>query len=74
MNFKARFPSSKTNSESYKIVNVYIDGVEKHTSKTRIEQLQIPNNLEIPNLKHCGIITDTYSLNVIMLCCILLLL
>lgn len=66
MQFKAQFPSSKTNSELFKIGNVYIDGVKKHTSKTRTEQLQIPNNLEIPNLKHCGIITDTYFLNVIM--------
>ncbi|CAH1723996.1 unnamed protein product [Aphis gossypii] len=62
--FKARFPSSKTKSELFKIGNVYIDGVKKHTSKTRMEQLQIPNSLEIPNLKHCGIITDTYFLNV----------
>lgn len=62
--FKARFPRSKTNSELFKIGNVYIDGVKKHTSKTRMEQLQIPNSLEIPNLKHCGIITDTYFLNV----------
>lgn len=29
-----------------------------------MEQLQIPNGLTIPNLKHCEIITDQYFLNV----------
>ncbi|CAH1723965.1 arrestin domain-containing protein 3-like [Aphis gossypii] len=64
LKFKARFPSSKIKSKLFTIVNVCIDGVEKHTSKTRVEQIKIPNNLTIPNLKHCGIITDTYTLNV----------
>ncbi|XP_060877415.1 arrestin domain-containing protein 3-like [Metopolophium dirhodum] len=64
LKFKARFPSSKIKCKALKIVNVCIDGVEKHTSKTRVEQIQIPSSLIIPNLKHCGIITDTYSLHV----------
>jgi len=42
-----------------------MDGVEKYSSKTLMELLKIPNNLIIPNLKHCGIITDLYFLNVI---------
>ncbi|XP_026817896.1 arrestin domain-containing protein 3-like [Rhopalosiphum maidis] len=57
-------PRNEIKSELFKIVNVYIDGVEKHTSKTRVVQLQIPNGLVIPNLKHCGIMSDTYILNV----------
>jgi len=67
LEFKASFPSSKIKYEHSKIVNLYIDGVEKHISKTRVEQLQIPNGLTIPNLKHCKIITDQYFLNVIIM-------
>jgi len=51
-------------SKPFMIVNLCMDGVEKHSSKTRTEQLKIPNSLIIPNLKHCGIITDLYFLNV----------
>lgn len=64
MKFKARFPSSKTKCKEFKIVNVRIEGVKKHSSKTRMEQIQIPSSLILPNLKYCGIITDTYFLHV----------
>ncbi|CAI6347107.1 unnamed protein product [Macrosiphum euphorbiae] len=64
LEYRSQFPSSKINYEHNEIVNVYIDGVEKHDSKTRVEQLQIPNGLTVPNLKHCEIITDKYFLNV----------
>lgn len=46
------------------IVNARMDGVEKHSSKTRVEQIKIPSSLILPNLKYCGIITDTYFLHV----------
>lgn len=64
LKFKARFPNSKIKSKTFEIVSVCIDGVKKYTSKTRLEHIQIPNNLTITNLKHCGIITDTYFLHV----------
>lgn len=64
MKFKARFPNSKIKSKWFKIIDVCISGIEKHASKTRTEQIKIPNNLIIPNLKYCGIITDSYYLNV----------
>lgn len=49
------------------IDSVCIDGVGKYSSKTQTKQLKIPNGLSIPNLKHCGIITDVCFLNVILI-------
>jgi len=65
LEYKAKFPTGNIKYEHSNIVNVYIDGVEKYKSKTCVEQLQIPNEITVPNLKNCDIITDNYSLNVI---------
>lgn len=54
-----------TKNKTFKIVNKYLIGVKKYTSKTWTERIMIPNSLMVTNLKHCGIITDSYFLNVI---------
>lgn len=45
-----------------------LKGIHAHASKTWTEQIAIPHNLVVTNLKYCEIIAETYTLKVIYIC------
>ncbi|XP_022183392.1 arrestin domain-containing protein 2-like isoform X2 [Myzus persicae] len=46
------------------IVYKTITGTEKHTTRTRVVKLQVPDTLMILNFKYCKVITETFTLHV----------
>ncbi|XP_022183394.1 arrestin domain-containing protein 17-like isoform X3 [Myzus persicae] len=53
-----------TSSRKSDIVRKIINGAEKHTTKTYVVQIQIPNSLMILDFKYCKVITETFTLHV----------
>lgn len=47
------------------LAELTLPGVFTHSSKTWSETIKIPNDSTLCNLKHCGISSEEYELNVI---------